>query len=200
MDSQERPGDETTVNCVICGKRISKDDIANNSITAPQCKDCFSIDSLSDSSTSAMVKSEQHRQELTKQQELSGQDKVKQKTRTKLFIIAATFLILCIQLILLNLPHKYEPVDKTDIVGNTDYCLLNLVEIAKAFEQGKVPDKEYRCPLTDSLYIVSNENGIMTISNPNPHLHGYIEMSVSQGNAEITLIEDPDYIVREDEL
>ncbi len=200
MNCKEHPETKAIGSCLVCNTPLCKICVSNDNLTSPQCKNCYSIDSLSENGTSQTIKTEQKREELNKQQQLSEKEKQKQKNKIKIFVIAAGLIIVIIQFGLINRAYEYSPVDKTDVVGITDYCLLNLVEISQAFDQGQMPDGEHRCPFTNALYKTSKNSGNVTISDPNPELHGFIEMSVSQDNPELLLIEDPNASDRDNQL
>ena len=200
MNCKEHADRNAIGNCLVCNSPLCKTCVANNNLASPQCINCYSIDSLSEDGVSQAMKKNKKREEITKQREVSEQGKTEQKFKSKLFLIVVGIVIIIIQFTLLNREYEYTPTDKSDVIGITDYCLLNLIETSEAFEQGLVPDIKHKCPLTDSPYIVSKHNGNLTVSDPNPELHGFIEMSVSQDNPELLLIEDPNASDRDDQL
>lgn len=183
---------EATTYCLVCNTPLCDECIANNNKSAPQCADCISFSTMAESGKRRDIQAEKHREHKSEEKEISVREKEKKRLRLELSIIVIGLTFIAFQYASFNRIHNYSPIDKTDVVGITDYCMLNLLEISSLLQKGLLPDDDYRCPLTNMPYLVTHEDGDIIVSEPNPEYYGFTAMSVSRNNPEPLLIYNPD--------
>jgi len=191
---------EATAYCLVCNTPLCDECIANNNKDTPQCVNCTSFNAMADSGEIQDIQSEKDRKQKIEDEETSDKKKGKKKLGLKLSIITVCLVFIAFQFASFYKTPDYSPIDKTDVVGITDYCMFNLLEISNLLQKGILPGEEYRCPLTNTPYLVTQEHGDIVVSDPNSEYHGFTEMSVSKNNPEPLLIYKSDINDTDDDL
>ena len=191
---------EATAHCLVCNIPLCDDCIVNNDKSIPQCANCASFKTMADGGKAQDIQTEKRRDQESKEKEISARGKEKKKLGLELSIIVVGLAFIAFQYASFYKPQDYSPIDKTDVVGITDYCLFNLLEISDLLLKGLLPGDEYRCPLTNTPYLVTHEHDDIIVSEPNPEYHGFSTMSVSKNNPEPLLIYNPDFDDTYDDL
>ena len=102
-------------------------------------------------------------------------------------VIQWTILLVGISIITIQAPKlisvfkKDKPIRygiySTD--AQTDQCIKNLWHISKLLQEGKLPGKDITCPAGNNPYMMRTIEGETVVRCPNPELHGFVEMRVS---------------------
>ncbi len=119
----------------------------------------------------------------------------RRKQKNRILPVVVIGLCLCIIAVQLFLYTNPAPVDqdpaaiaRQQTIGSLVQCMLIFREIGLILQGGRMPDRTMLCADSPVPNVVSNVDGILRISHPNPQYYGYAEISVSNDNPEPRLV------------
>lgn len=72
----------------------------------------------------------------------------------------------------------------------SERCMVMMEEIQLLLVEGDIDAIQYyRCPLHDQPYVITYDGDTIVVSDPDPALHGFRTVSVSNKNPDIILID-----------
>ncbi|MCJ7663429.1 MAG: hypothetical protein MUO24_04240 [Desulfobacterales bacterium] len=161
--------DEPKINAVCkgCGKRLSADEK-----DAEYCSRCM------------IERAEEYVPEAPERPYI----KREKKSRTWLITQVAIILV-AVTIMALQTPRLISAVKGGDrplkqgtyaTDAQADQCIKNLWHIARLIQEGKAPGKDMVCPISKKPYEIKNIGEDITVSCPNPELHGFKEIRVTK--------------------
>ena len=67
-------------------------------------------------------------------------------------------------------------------------CLYIFQEIGEILEENQMPDPSLRCDDSELANIITRDGDTIRISHPNPQIHGFNEIFVTNSNHDPTLV------------
>jgi hypothetical protein len=130
-------------------------------------------------------------EEILRQQEKVSKEQKKNKRKTRRIIGQWVVLIVCIGIILYQVPMLISAANKdvkplrhgpynTDAV--TDQCIRNLWQISRLIQEGNLPDDTLVCPASKKPFMVIQTKMDIIVRSPNPELYGFKDIRVSKKN------------------
>jgi len=128
-------------------------------------------------------------EEILRQQEKESEEQKKNKQKTRRIIGQWIVLIVCIGIILYQVPMLISAANKdvkplrhgpynTDAV--TDQCIRNLWQISRLIQEEKLPDDTLVCPASKNPFMVIQTKMDIIVRSPNPELYGFKDIRVSK--------------------
>lgn len=125
----------------------------------------------------------------TREKEKEDQGKAKEKRKTIRIALQLLLLLASIVVIIFQAPSLISSISReskplrhgtfeTDKL--TDACIQNLWKVSALLQQGKLPDKKLLCPASQKPFNITETDGDIVASSPNPELYGFKAIRVSK--------------------
>ncbi len=101
----------------------------------------------------------------------------------RLIIIFASIFIISVRTPkLISVMKEQKPIRSGTYETNSkaDQCIKNLWHISRLLQEGKQPEKDIVCPVSNKPYVLKRINEDIVAYCPNPDLHGFKEIRVSK--------------------
>jgi hypothetical protein len=129
--------------------------------------------------------------EILRQQEKVSKEQKKNKIKTGRIISQWVVLIVCIGIILYQIPMlisaanpDVKPLRKgpynTDAL--TDQCIRNLWQVSRLIQEGTLSHDTIVCPASKKPFMVIQTKMDIIVRSPNPELYGFKDIRVSKKN------------------
>jgi hypothetical protein len=129
--------------------------------------------------------------EILRQQEKVSKEQKKDKVKTGRIISQWVVLIVCLGIILYQVPMLISSV-KTDVKplrqgpyntdALTDQCIRNLWQISRLIQEGKQLPDTIVCPASKKPFMVVRTKMDIIVRSPSPELYGFKDIRVSKKN------------------
>lgn len=182
MKCTYHPDKDAVAKCAHCHKPLCDECAQSGKSKDVVCSRCVALGAAREAS--------QWTDERTKEIEGKKQEReIRQKRKSKMWVVSQMLIIaVCIVIIATQIPRWISIFEEEKPIRNgtystdakTDLCIKNLWHISKLLQEGKMPGDDIICPASKKPYVVTETEGNVVVSSPNPELYGFKEIRVSK--------------------
>lgn len=176
--------------CGMCGNYV--DDI----VLCERCAEVFDNEKYVSSQTEKLTRPESTLvvDDPDAQTSVSPGRKKQDNKVIPIVVIGICACILAVQLYLYSNPAQVEQppelIAQQRALDSLVQCMLLFQQIGLVLQEGRMPDNSMTCADSSTPNVVSNVDGTLRISHPNPQHYGYAEISVSDADPEPRVIRE----------
>ena len=182
MNCFYHPDKRAETQCSGCGKNLCEQCSVAQKNGSALCSRCIALGAAEDASRGI----ESRIAEKERQAELKAARKYKRRRS----VLLAQYLLIIIGLIVMAIQapriialfEKEKPLrhGTYDTDSLTDQCIMDLWEISKLLQEGRLPGDDVLCPASERPYEIIKSDSDVIVRSPNPELYGFREIRVSK--------------------
>jgi len=163
--------------CSGCGTALCEDCVAIKQGSGVLCNRCVMLGAVSEFKQDLSAREEEAEARAPKNEDSRNLPRLLQ-----IATIAAALVLVLVQGVFVSRPVAPAPTAEEVTILDTEASILHLWKFGDQLKNHLAPSDQLLCPATNLPYVVRTVNGVVSIHDPNPGLHGYAVMQVSSQN------------------